>query len=70
MAIALIVFRKRSGPAPFSLPLGRLFSGTSLLIVLILLSRIGTGEAIVLALTAAMALANWFLLRRTTTEAS
>jgi amino acid transporter len=70
MAMALIVFRKRSGRAPFSLPLGRLFSATSLLIVLILLSRIGTGEAIVLALTAAMALANWFLLRRTTSEAS
>jgi hypothetical protein len=33
--------------------------------VLVLLSRIGRGEAVVLALTATMALANWFLLKRT-----
>jgi basic amino acid/polyamine antiporter, APA family len=64
MAIALFVFRKRSGSAPFSLPFGPVFSATSLLIVLILLSRIGSGEAIVLALTGIVALANWFVLRR------
>ena len=64
MAVALIVFRKRNGPAPFSLPFGSVFSGASLLIVLILLSRIGQGEAIVLALTGVIALANWFVLRR------
>jgi amino acid transporter len=57
----LLVLRKRRGPAPFSLPLGPLFAAASLLIVLILLSRIGAGEALVLALTAAMALANWSL---------
>jgi basic amino acid/polyamine antiporter, APA family len=64
MAIALLVLRKRSGPAPFSLPLPWLFSGTALLIVLVLLSRIGSGEAVVLAMTAAMALANWLVLKR------
>jgi amino acid transporter len=65
MAVALMVLRKKSGPAPFSLPLGGLFSGACLLMVLVLLSRIGRGEAVVLALTATMALANWFLLKRT-----
>lgn len=69
MAIALLVFRQRSGPAPFSLPLGPLFSVAGLLIVLILLSRIGTGEAIVLALTGIVALANWFLLRPNSSQA-
>ena len=69
MAIALMVFRKRGGAAPFSLPFGPLFSAAALLIVLILLSRIGTGETIVLALTAATALANWYLLGRATTMA-
>jgi basic amino acid/polyamine antiporter, APA family len=64
MAIALLVLRKRSGPAPFSLPLPWLFSGAALLIVLVLLSRIASGEAVVLAMTAAMALANWFALKR------
>lgn len=64
MAIALLVFRKRSGPAPFSLPVGPIFSVASLFIVLVLLSRIGSGEAVVLALTGVVALANWFALKR------
>ncbi|HKF24573.1 MAG TPA: hypothetical protein VKB24_01315, partial [Candidatus Acidoferrum sp.] len=64
MAIALLVFRKRSGTAPFSLPQGPLFSAASLLIVLVLLSRIGFGEAVVLSLTAAVSLANWMWLER------
>jgi amino acid transporter len=64
MAIALIVLRKKSGPAPFSLPAGGLFGAASLLIVLVLLSRIGPGEGIVLVLTAAMALLNWLMLKR------
>jgi APA family basic amino acid/polyamine antiporter len=62
MAIALMVFRKRRAPAPFSLPFGPLFSAASLLIVLILLSRIAFGEAIVLAITVFVASANWLLL--------
>jgi basic amino acid/polyamine antiporter, APA family len=70
MATALIVLRKCKGPAPFSLPLGPAFSAASLLIVLILLSRIGAGEAIILALTAAMALVNWLLLPRAAAEGS
>jgi len=63
MAIALLVLRKKSGPAPFSLPFPWLFAGAALLIVLVLLSRIGSGEAVVLAMTATMALANWFVLK-------
>jgi amino acid transporter len=70
MAIALIIFRKRSGPAPCSLPLGPVFSAAALLIVLVLLSRIGFGEAVVLGLTAAMALVNWTSLRHTAVEAN
>ena len=62
MAVALMVFRKRSGGAPFSLPLGPLFSAAALLIVLVLLSRIGFGEATALAITVVMASANWLLL--------
>ena len=64
MAIALLVFRKRSGPAPFSLPFGLLFSAAGLLMVSILLSRIGRGEGIVLGLTAIVALLNWVALDR------
>ena len=64
MAIALLVLRQKSGPAPFRLPLPWLFSGAALLIVMVLLSRIGAGEAVVLAMTAAMALANWLVLKR------
>ena len=62
MAVALMVFRKRSGAAPFSLPLGPLFSAAVLLIVLVLLSRIGFGEATALAITVVVASANWLLL--------
>jgi amino acid transporter len=64
MAIALLLLRRQRGPAPFILPFPWLFSIAALLIVLVLLSRIGPGEATVIALTAAMALANWFLLDR------
>ena len=64
MAIALMVLRKRSGPAPFALPSGLLFSTVALLIVFVLLTRIGPGEATVLVLTAVIALANWLALRR------
>lgn len=62
MAVALLVLRNRVGAAPFSLPCGFLFSTAGLLIVLILLSRIGFGEAVVLAATLVVALANWLLL--------
>jgi hypothetical protein len=70
MAIALIIFRKRCGPAPCSLPLGPVFGAAALLIVLLLLSRIGVGEAVVLGLTAATALVNWASLRRARVEAN
>jgi amino acid transporter len=64
MAISLLVMRKRRGPAPFALPAGALFSAVTLLIVLVLLTRIGRGEAVVLALAAAITLTNWLALRR------
>jgi len=70
MAVALLVLRKRVGTAPFSLPYGPLFSAASLLIVLILLSRIGAGEAAVLAATVILATTNWLLLRRRSDSAS
>jgi len=59
MAVALILMRKQSGPAPFVLPLGMVFSVMAMAIVLALLSHIGRGEAIALALTATVALCNW-----------
>ena len=64
MAIALIAMRRRSGPAPFVLPAGIVFSGMSVMIVLALLSHIGKGEAVVLGSTAVLALANWAVLKQ------
>lgn len=68
IAIALLVLRKRDGPAPFRLRAGLLFATAALLIVLLLLSRIGRGEGIVLAFTAAGALLNWIIARRATSK--
>lgn len=70
MAVALLVMRRRDGVAPFALPAGPLFSAASLLIVVVLLSRIGKGEALVLALTALITLANWLALKRTPATAA
>jgi APA family basic amino acid/polyamine antiporter len=64
MAVALMVLRKRIGPAPFALPAGICFSGASMAIVLLLLSHVGKGEAIVLAITGMVALLNWGMIRR------
>ncbi len=64
MAVALMVMRKQSGPAPFKLPAGIVFSGMSMAMVLALLSHIGKGEAVVLGLTVVVALGNWAALRR------
>ena len=64
MAVALIVMRRRNGAAPFELPAGVLFSGLSMAMVLVLLSHIGKGEAVVLGLTAVVALVNWSVLKR------
>ncbi len=70
MAVALPALRRKSGPAPFVLPFGMVFSGASLLIVLVLLSHIGKGEALVLGLTSVVALVNWAILRAKTAEAA
>jgi amino acid transporter len=64
MAVALIVMRKRNGPAPFPLPAGILFSAASMVIVLMLLGHVGKGEGIVVGVTAAVALANWVTVRK------
>jgi APA family basic amino acid/polyamine antiporter len=64
MAVALIVLRKRNGPAPFELRAGIVFSALTMAIVLVLLSHIGKGEAVVLGLTAVVALVNWSVLKR------
>jgi len=63
IAIALPVLRKRSGPAPFSIRAGMFCSGATLVIAFVLLSRMGRGEAIVIAVTTFMALANWIWVR-------
>jgi basic amino acid/polyamine antiporter, APA family len=63
MAVAVLVLRARNGRAPFTLPAGWLFSAVCLAVVLVLLSAIGKGEAVVLALTAATALVNWLAIR-------
>jgi len=63
MAIALLVLRERWGAAPFALPAGIVFSGATVLIALLLLSQMGRGEAIVVGVTASVALINWFVVR-------
>ena len=67
MAIALLVLRKSRGAAPFALPAGIAFSGATLLIVLVLLSQMGRGEAIVVGATSAIALVNWSLVKSVAT---
>jgi len=70
MAVALLVLRKRHGAAPFSLRAGPVFGAATLLMVLILLSRIGFGEAVVLAVTVVLAAMNWLLVAERVDSAS
>jgi len=63
MAVALLVLRKKHGPAPFALPAGIVFSGATLLIALVLLSQMGRGDAMVVGMTGSVALLNWFVVR-------
>lgn len=63
-AIALLVLRHKQGAAPFQLPAGMFFCGASLLMVLVLLTRMGKGEAIVLGAVLLIVLANWFTVQR------
>jgi amino acid transporter len=63
MAIALPVLRKRDGPAPFANHAGIICSVATLVIALVLLSRMGQGEAIAVAATTIVALANWLVVR-------
>jgi amino acid transporter len=70
MAVALLVLRRNWGAAPFTLPLGAVCSGCTILMALILLSQMGLGEAVALGLTALVALVNWAMLGAQTTEAA
>lgn len=64
MAIALPVLRRKEGPASFALPGGMVFSGLSAVLALVLLSRMGRGEAVVMAVISLVALLNWVLVRK------
>jgi len=63
IAIALPVMRKRSGPAPFANRAGMICSATTLVIALVLLSRMRQAEAIVVAATTFLALVNWIWIK-------
>jgi amino acid transporter len=63
MTVAVPVLRRKSGRAPFSLPGARFFWGLGFLISMVLLSRMGWGEGIVVGVTVAIALANWLLIK-------
>lgn len=62
-AIALPVLRKKNGPAGFALPWGLAFSGLSLLLVVILLSQMGRGEAMAMGAVSLVAVLNWIAVR-------
>lgn len=64
MALALPVLRKKSGNAPFSLPMAPLFWMLSLVFALLLLTKMGRGEAIVVSVTMFVALLNWVCVRK------
>jgi len=59
----LPVMRKRSGPAPFANRAGMICSAATLVIALVLLSRMGRAEAIVVAATTFLALVNWIWIK-------
>jgi APA family basic amino acid/polyamine antiporter len=58
-AVALVIFRRRRGRAPFVVPGGLILAVLSLVLVVVLLSRMGSSEATVMAVVAAVALLNW-----------
>lgn len=63
VAVALPALRKKDGAAPFRIPVWWLFSGATLLIAAVLVSRMGRAEAIVIGVTVAIALLNWTAVR-------
>ena len=64
MAAAVPVLRKREGEAPFSLPIAWVFWGMGLALTMALLTQVGRGELIVVAVTCCVALINWVVVRR------
>lgn len=64
MALALPVLRKKSGDAPFSLPMAPFFWVLNLVLAVLLLTKMGRGEAIVVSVTMLVALLNWMLIRK------
>ena len=65
MALAVPVLRRRrDGKAQFLLPVPYLFSAMALLFSLVLLTQMGRGEFYVVGTTCAIALLNWFFVRR------
>lgn len=65
VALALPVLRGKYGKAPFSLRAAPVFWVTSLALAVLLLTKMGKGEAIVVGGTTCIALVNWRLVRRT-----
>jgi len=65
MALAVPVLRmRRDGKAQFLLPVHYLFSAVALLFSLVLITQMGRGEFYVVGTTCAIALLNWFFVRR------
>jgi APA family basic amino acid/polyamine antiporter len=60
----LILRRRRPGEALFALPGGPLLPILGIGFCLLLISRMGRGDALVLAVVVALATAHWFLVRR------
>lgn len=64
IAVALIALRKKErAPAPFTLPGGVAIAIASLAICIFLLTQMGRGEAIVMLITAIIAVVNWLWAR-------
>ena len=65
VALAVPALRRKFGKAPFSLPVAPVFWVTSFALTILLLLRMGTGEAIVVGGTLCVALMNWLFVRKT-----
>jgi len=63
VALAVPVLRRKLGKAPFSLPAAPVFWVTSLALAILLLTKMGRGEAIVVGGTMCVALVNWLFIR-------
>jgi hypothetical protein len=67
MALAVPILRsRRDGKAQFVLPAPRLFAGLGLLFSVALATQMGRSEFAVMAVTSAIALGNWIVVRKRT----